>query len=241
LGLFHFIVETVLGADWVAHVASRALDGKDDYKELDPASLARKDPGQRTAYLRGNRQLLLEMFVSRAVDNFQIYLIDLIRTVLRSRPQMLSTSKQSLSLEEVLRHDSIDSLIHQIVERKVNSLSYDGFAELERWCQDRGIPIAIDDQARIVVIEFIATRNIIAHNRGIVDDTYVRSVANSRFEVGNSRQLEVDDFFSALNVLQRVVCTTDTEAVHKFNLDVVDVLDKATVPGDGRGLDAFTT
>jgi len=208
----------VLAGDWVSYVADQAVADKDDYKELDPAKLATANPGPRTRFLRNQRQILLEMFVSHLVDNFQSYLVDLIRLVLRSRPTMISSSQQSLTLEELLKYGNIEELVHDVIERKINSLSYEGFADLHAWCADRGILLQLSGQDHKSVVELIATRNVIAHNRGVVDERYVRIVASPRFAIGASRALEVNDLFDALALLHRVVFETDEAAIQKFGL-----------------------
>jgi len=73
------------------------------------------------------------------------------------------------------------------------------------------------------VVELIATRNIIAHNRGVVDERYIRSVPSSGFQIGDSRTMEVDELFQALALLHRVVCETDEAAIQKFRLDSVSI------------------
>lgn len=96
--LFHFVIDTALRGDYVGYIARNALEGKCDYKEKDPADLARTNPGPRTMHLRQSRQELLEMFLCRAVDNFQAYIVDIVRAVLHKQPRMLSARKQELSL-----------------------------------------------------------------------------------------------------------------------------------------------
>ncbi len=44
------------------------------------------------------------MFVARLVDGFQTYVVDLIRAVLRARPEMLTLRRPTVSLEDILRH-----------------------------------------------------------------------------------------------------------------------------------------
>ncbi len=95
------------------------------------------------------------MFVARLVDNFQKYLVDLIREILRSKPAMLSTKQQAISLEDVLKHGSIEGLVHDVIERRVNTLSYDGFADLQKWCAERGIQIKVAPSKRDAVVELI--------------------------------------------------------------------------------------
>jgi hypothetical protein len=220
--LFAFITDTVLHVDYGAYVARQALDGKEQII-TEAGALADREPGPRTKFLRINRQVFLEMFLSRMVDNFQNYLVDLIREILHSNPSMLSTRQQSLTLEEVLTYDRIEDLVHDVVERKVNSLSYEGFSDLQKWCTDRGIPISVPASRLAEVIELIATRNIIAHNRGIVDERYIRSVRHPSFSIGARRDLSVDYFYEAKTLLDKIVYNTDKSAQKKFRLPTTKI------------------
>lgn len=50
------------------------------------------------------------------------------------------------------------------------------------------------------LIEIIATRNIITHNRGLIDEKYLRTVNCSDYKFGERRELEVEYFFYVLHV-----------------------------------------
>ena len=115
LGLFHFVIDTVLTGDYVVHIAKRALDGKELDKDTDAATLARQEPGPRTKQLRKYSQELLEAFFVRFVDNFEVYLADILRGVLRQRPEILRSRQQTVTLEYVLQFPSIDDLIQDII------------------------------------------------------------------------------------------------------------------------------
>lgn len=68
------------------------------------------------------------------MDNFQSYIVELIRLVLHAKPSMLSTKKQSITLEDLLKYKSIDEIVHTIIEKRVNTATYEGFLELNKWC-----------------------------------------------------------------------------------------------------------
>jgi hypothetical protein len=222
LRFFHFIIDTVITGDYASYVAREALDGKETEAES-PHDLLKLAPGPRTKILRENAQALLEMFVSRVVDNFQKYLVDVIREILRSKPAMLRTRQQSITLGEVLGYERIEDLVHDVIERKVNSLSYEGFVALREWCAERGIQIEVPASRDAAVIEVIATRNVIAHNRGFIDEKYTRAVGAPKSQIGTRRILDVDYFFEALALLTDIVFKTDTAARSKFGLPCVKI------------------
>lgn len=215
--LFHFVLDTVLRGDYVYHVAQSALDGK-VCETKSPVDLAQKNPGPRTKQLRQSRQELLEMFLSRTVDNFQAYIVEMVRAVLHKQPRILSARKQELSLGYILQFDSIEALTRDLIEGKVATLSYEGFGELEDWCQSKGIPLLVPQGRREQVVELIATRNLIVHNRGIVDERYRKAVPASSFAVGHLRTLEIQDFQAATDLLDTVVRITDSAVAGKFGI-----------------------
>ncbi len=230
--LFHLIVDTVLSIDFMAYKAKLALERDDRAaatgelpeeserdKDLTPGKLAQSEPGPRTQALRRAIQPLLELFVGRAVDHFQTYIVSIIREVLRKRPEILSTSTYTLDVKSILEHSSIDSLVCNLVERKVDDLSYRGFEDLADWCRKQGIPLVVPPGGLDQVIELIATRNAIAHNRGIVDQRYLAIVKTPRFKLGEIRILTVDDLFAAMSLLGKIVGATDTLTVSSFGLD----------------------
>jgi hypothetical protein len=228
--LLHFIIDVVLRGDHIAFVAKHALEGSEEYKKLDPAQLATADPGPLTRFLRNRRQVLLEMFLARLIDNFQSYLVDLVRAVLHARPAMLSTRQQTLTLEELLKYERIEDLIHEVIEKRVNALAYEGFGELYSWCAERGLEIRVPELDRDAVVELIATRNVIAHNRGLVDEKYLRTVAQSRFSLGEVRKLHIDDLLGAQSLLHRAVAETDHAAVMKFQIEAAPLVADAVPP-----------
>ena len=172
------------------------------------------------------------MFVARSVDNFERYLVDLIRAVLQKQPAMLKSRQQSLTLEEILQHSTINDLVHSIIEARVNSLSYEGFDSVLQWCVDRGIPLEVPQGKRDDVVELIATRNLIAHSRCIIDERYVRTVRGTTRTVGEVRRLEVEDLEKCMELLTSIVVATDKSAAKKFRVRRIRVPSNA--PADAR-------
>lgn len=136
---------------------------------------------------------------------------------------MLSTRQQTFTLEELLKYDHIEDLVHDIVERRVNTLTCEGFIELQSWCAERGLEVKALQMDRDAVVELIATRNVIVQNRGLVDEKYIRTAPMTQFKPGEVRKLEVDDLFSALALLHRVVAETDRLAAERFQLTTVSL------------------
>jgi hypothetical protein len=94
---------------------------------------------------------------------------------------------------------------------------------LRKWCNGRGIPLLVPDGERDKVVELIATRNLIVHNRAIVDDRFRKAIPQSKFVVGQKPVLEIDAFFEGLSLLNRIVTVSDGAIAGKFNLPSTEI------------------
>jgi hypothetical protein len=217
LDLFYFLVTRVVHADHVAYIAKQALAGEKWSANL--VEVMKTDPGTNVTALRQMRQEFLELFFENAVNNFDTYVVSILREVLRTRPAILRTREQNVTVEYVLQFQSIQELTNDLVEGKVNSLSYEGFKALQAWCNKRDIPLAVPEGMSDTIVELIATRNCIVHNRGLIDDKYLRTVETPKFRKYEKREIEVSDFEETVQILNRVVLATDQGVVSKYGLE----------------------
>lgn len=223
--LMGLITGMFMRGDYVQYIAKSALDDE-ELKIKSPVELANRDPGKATKELRKNRQTLLQMFYVRVVSNFEIYLIELIKEVLKVKPEILSGTLIESSIKEMLEINSIETLIDNQIEKKVNSLSYKGFDELSDWCKDRGIEIVIPEEYWEIVVDAILTRNVIVHNRGIADKKYISSTTNKKFsEIGEQRTIYIDEYLMIEYVLDYIVYLTDIGIIKKYEIEAKTPLD----------------
>jgi hypothetical protein len=232
LALLGFVLDTIMVSDFTVAVAKQALEGPENLKIRSPGELAKTSPGPRTLHIRKNSQLFLELFLARLVDNFQCFIVAIIREVLNVQPRVLVNAQPSLSLEYVFQFQNLDELRSDVVESKVNDLSYQGFLKLKQWCVERNIPIIVELDSEQRLIELISIRNIISHNRGIIDKKYLRTVLGSKFELGQRREITVDELFEAEALLNRVVAETDVAIQAKFGLPSISISTGTNKPSE---------
>ncbi|MDY0409726.1 hypothetical protein [Paracerasibacillus soli] len=79
--------------------------------------------------------------------------------------------------------------------------------------------MTVDRDLKSKLKEFIAIRNIIVHNRCIVDEKYLRVAPQSKYKKGSIRKLDVDDLYEAINIFSEIVKHTDKKSIEKFNLE----------------------
>lgn len=220
--IYHFIAHVAALADAMPVHLKQIIDEDKKPEELpSPIEIATSSPGPNIIQLRRYSKHLSQLMASRLVDNFQCYISEILRECFTTERRVLHSSEPSLSLEYVFGFSDIDELFQDVIDAKVNALSYKGFGELTRWCQSRGIPIQLQDELHTKVSNLIAIRNLIAHNRGIVDKRFVEITDLGGLVVGKPYEVTIEDFRSTFNTLGEAVSEIDNSTRAKFQLKAV--------------------
>ena len=115
---------------------------------------------------------LPRLVLYQAVSQFEAFFFDLLGVVLQFNPRALSQKRQ-VTVGEVLDALDYKNLLETIIDRELVELQYkapsDWFAFLNKIIH-LGLPDG--DVARLA--ELKATRDLHLHNRGVVNDTYLR-------------------------------------------------------------------
>lgn len=207
--VFGYICQTMIMSDELMNAIRKDLEGKDSVSK----------PIKRSKIFHKNySQTMIEMIFSRLVDNFNKYLVDIIEEILLIKPEILSSSEQTISTEEVLKIGDYNNLIHYLIEKKIHSLSNKGLEDIKRWCDNKGIPFDVKQNAVPTIKEILATRNIIVHNRCLVDKAYINIVGKTAFSEGEKREIKLSYLNKAYDSLTKVVFDTDLMVIKKYGV-----------------------
>lgn len=219
-GFIIYVTQLAISTDEKAKIAVRALYELDEPDKYQAAMENIEKRGATRALRKLHRTLILEMMLCRATDNFLTYLSELLALVFRSRPETLR-SAETVRLDKVLKHATMEDLVRDLAERKVNQLSYQGMRDLSAYLSERLgfelFPNALNLERAVRTIEF---RNLIVHNRGIVNDLFLSRVPGEAGKVGEPLNLDTDQIFDDLNFIAVSVYDVDSRAVEKFRLPV---------------------
>jgi hypothetical protein len=119
---------------------------------------------------------------------FETFVIDLF-TEIADKDKRVLYSDQELTHEQALKADSLAALQQIVLEQRKADLSRGGFMHLERTFDGLRLPLIgsaplnreqEDARARLVFLS--AARNIIEHNRSVVNDEFLKLVPNTTYE-----------------------------------------------------------
>ena len=163
--------------------------------------------------------LIAEMVWCRGVNNFLTYLSHLLGLIFRTKPEMLRSSKMA-RLDVILAFESIESLIDHLAEKRVHDLVYTGLPSLQETLQNEiGFSLFSDEERMKRAILIVETRNLIVHNRAVVNDMFMRRTGADWVKPGDKDQVGLECAMRCLRFLAAVVLDIDIRAQEKFSLE----------------------
>jgi hypothetical protein len=204
--------------EWV----SRAISPEEEPRDAFPNLYSYVDAAQ--ASVTHNNRAVRTFSMVRYVDNYLVYIADMIALLLRSRPESLRSSEM-VTLADVLAHESREDLIQWLVEDRVNRLTFKGFGEISQFVENRfGLPLVEDEKLRRELVHSIAKRNLLVHRRGIADQRFMEALRIEGVDVSGYTLGSFAGGQGNVTVLRSVLASVrDIEArfVSKFGLPVV--------------------
>ncbi|MDR8394444.1 hypothetical protein NC796_25080 [Aliifodinibius sp. S!AR15-10] len=163
-----------------------------------------------------------QMIYSRAVDNFITYLKDLLAEIVNSKPEILK-SKEKESRDFILSFDSLDDLKSAIAEKKIETLFYGGIKDIVDFFNNTlGFELFSDQQQFEKAQLSTKLRNLIVHNRGRVNNQFLKEFPNYEYEEGELLTFEWQDISEIDLFFQRIIKRIDSAMAEKFDLELYD-------------------
>ena len=167
----------------------------------------------------GFETLYAQGVFSRLIDSFLTYVTDLLASIYRNNPHALRSGEQ-VRVDEVLRHDTMDSFVDFLVERKVHQLSYQGMqtlhSTLERELAFSLFEVPAELKHAVLLIE---KRNLLTHARGVVNRLFLQRQPTAEYKLGERLNFDRTQITDVLIFLTTSVARIDVSAVQKFQID----------------------
>ncbi|MGA1983514.1 MAG: hypothetical protein ABSG84_13740 [Acidobacteriaceae bacterium] len=148
---------------------------------------------------------LLNMAFMYLMALFDAFTSDVFSTVLRSKPEMLRSSKKQLPYGLILELGAQDKIVNYMASRELNEVAYMNCTEQWEYFSERfGVdirqsPVTIENLA-----EMNAQRNLLAHNRGIANQIYIESLKNPALKIGDVVKVSKDDWKTHLRTIRNL-------------------------------------
>jgi|SRR5665213_137871 len=166
--------------------------------------------------------VLDEMVFCRAVNSFLTYLADLMTLIYEKYPKKLPSNKQT-SYRFCIEHHMAGDLISALAEETVIELTHQNLDALAKYFK-KNLDLLLftkDPQAANAAL-CVDIRNIITHNRGIINRFFIQR--NPRFtdDLGNRVVVSKEDSREMLGTLGYCARQLDIRASKKFELTTIE-------------------
>jgi hypothetical protein len=162
------------------------------------------------------------MVYRRVLDSFLGYMKDLLAETIIVKPQLLK-SKETERLDFILGFDDLTELRAAIAERKIERLFYGGFGDIAEFYAKRiGIELFDSQEALQKVILMTKLRNLIVHNRGIINATFKKEYPDYGLAVGDPLEFNFGNILTDLSFLLDTALAIDKKVGTKFGLSLVE-------------------
>jgi len=178
--------------------------------------VAADDDKKSSGNLFDHLPLISELVFQRFVDNFITYISDLLTVVFTARPEMLK-SDEKISVKEVLEYETRSDLIAILTERKITALSFKGLTDLsEEVSKKHGVVLFATAGELASAAILVEKRNLIAHNRAIVNRRYLERVPFPSEKIGERLSLSIEQVLAEQGVLGHLVSEMHIRVMGKF-------------------------
>lgn len=198
-----------------------------DYRNRDPQTFPA--PGDPTSadsavgQMQIHSRYLGEMIFCRGVNSFQTYIAGLMTMIFEARPDTLKSEKK-VTREFCVEHYAANDLISALAEQTVSELAYQSLKDLAKFFDESlGLPLfAEPDDLEKAALQ-IDIRNIITHNRGIINSFFVQRHAEYADAIGHPISMNDSDVSEKLGTLVYHSRQLDARAIEKFGLRTLAV------------------
>jgi len=158
----------------------------------------------------------VEYALQSVVAETEAFLTVALRYVLGAFPEKLAAHDRKIDLGAVIEADSKESLLQRLVESRIAAILYGSPSEYLCTVADI-LSIRIPDVLVDAFSEVKATRDLVVHAEGIVNDIYLRKARkNSRANLGQEISVDVDYLRHAVAASRDLVSYMATEVPRKF-------------------------
>lgn len=163
-------------------------------------------------------KILSKILFSSAVDNFELYLSQLLYEIYLAKPQTLK-SKQEVTVEEVLRCSDMDEFIQYIANEKISKLqkgSVKGFISDNK--QISSFKVISNDEVREIE-KILQIRHLYTHKNGIIDEKFL-TMYSGEFDLKEEHLLSIKEYLDKIRYLFEVIKKLDLKAIQTYNLSI---------------------
>lgn len=155
--------------------------------------------------------------IINAVARTEAYLNDILECLFLWNRKSLISDK-TITYKEAIEFENIDELIKSIRQREILEFSHSSFKDkLEFLNKKFNLTFPEIEKVQDEIIELFTTRNIILHNNGIVNQTYIKQNKRTKLKLGSKRVVDEDYTRNGIRNLRTIGYSVASNVIEKIN------------------------
>ncbi|WP_299112013.1 hypothetical protein [uncultured Winogradskyella sp.] len=165
--------------------------------------------------LQGYTNIVYEMALVYCIAQFEAFLNDLTRLLLTYYWKTLITKHKTMSYEDVLKFETMEELKFSLIDKEVMAFSHLSIMEKVKYYEDRfhvkfsyirqkGVRKNWNCIEKETLVKSFATRNIILHNGGVINEKYIFLTGEPKSKIGSSVTIDNRNSMDLMSIIFRV-------------------------------------
>ena len=155
--------------------------------------------------IHGNNTLIM------LITRFEEFIADFIETIYLKFPQKY-LDKQTISFSEI-ENVGVDGIRQKIVTREIDHIMRESYTVWFKLFEEHNIKVDYCKCEYDFLKEMYARRNIIVHNSGIVNDTYLKNIPNTSYKCGEEVYVSNEYLDQAFDSIKTIIFCILIEAL----------------------------
>lgn len=157
-----------------------------------------------------NKDIYFSLFVYM-VSSVEDYFTNIMKTILMSDKNRIKCVVQGMNanktydVNDIINKKSIDEVLHDLINQRIMSVMY-ASPRIQQEYFKKALGIEVDENLWKIWFEIKATRDIIVHNSGRINEQYIMKAEDlSRGELGKEIVIDNDYFFSTIGNIKYII------------------------------------
>ena len=159
-------------------------DGRESYKIPFEKIYEFKKLVKENDWLNASYRLIPSSFVVSLVSQYDAYLGDIVRSLLKNNPKIIHNTDKLLSYSELSTFNSVDEIHNFFIDKKIEMILRENHVEQFKILSTIfGININPREELLHKFVELTERRNLFVHCNGIVSDQYIKQCKNHSVDI----------------------------------------------------------
>lgn len=151
------------------------------------------------------------------VTSFECYIKDVVKFIYSKNINILKIKSKSVAYDKLLSFKDLDDIHGYLIEKECHSLGYMSYDELaDYFLKKLQVDFSGSGVNKEGIIEILSMRNVLIHNRGVVNRAFLESTRTRKYKLGDEIKIDEKIVENSLGLLMKQAKYIDSRVSKKY-------------------------